>query len=122
MCKKYNIEVMYLFGSQATARMNSESDYDIALFVSNKRKAPFIEILAEIQKISQFPDKLDLVVVDFIYSTPLLLFEITKGKVLYEKEAGRAAQLKSRAMHIYYDDEYRRKLKYEYIRREYANK
>ena len=119
--KKHNVQAAFLFGSQSSDRAKPDSDYDIALIVQNKRTAPLFEILKDLQKVFIKPDKLDLVLADFRYSTPLLLFEITKGQVLYEKETGLAMQIKARAMHIYYDDEHRRKLKYEYIRREYAN-
>lgn len=96
--KTHNVKAVFLFGSQTTGQTHQESDTDIGVIVENKRTFDFTNLLANVSKIITEPMKLHLVIADERYSSPLLLFEITKGILIYEAREGQGALLKAKAM------------------------
>lgn len=81
LAKKYRIATVILFGSQATGKVHSQSDTDIAVvFLKKPTLNQELKLRQEFAKI--FKTEIDLV--DLEHAAPLILKEITtNGKVLH---------------------------------------
>lgn len=78
LCKKYNIDLLYVFGSYATKSTSTLSDLDLAYYSEQKVKE--LEFLSELQELYE-EEAIDLV---NLKSAPLpLIHRILKGKCLY---------------------------------------
>ncbi len=105
--KDNNIEFAYFFGSRVKGVANSKSDYDFAIYFSDKvneherfeRRLKIITKLGGIIK----NDNLDLVVLNDVKSV-LLKFEIIKdGVVIFEDDHEVRVQFELKSMNFYYD-------------------
>ncbi len=104
--KKFDIEYLYLFGSQARGEAGPLSDFDFAVKFSTKVKDKFrvkLRLMGELEDIVK-SEKLDLV--DIQDTNPLMAFNIVKdGKILYSKN-GAEVMDKAYAIKIFLDRRY----------------
>lgn len=83
LCKKFNIKLMYLFGSQAKGNAAKQSDFDIAVLF--KKEPPDPLALEETAGLSSdlnkyFPTKIDIV--SLHYAPLLLKYEVVAHNYL----------------------------------------
>lgn len=117
-----DVVALYLFGSKAKGTDNKESDYDIAVFVKNKSEINIRDLYKKISARFPDPEKLQLTFVDLFNSSPLLLYQIIKyGKLLYEKKKNLFVNLEAMIMRLYFDDEHRRDIYFNYFEKKYAH-
>jgi hypothetical protein len=89
--KKYKIRTLYLFGSRATGRARTSSDYDFAAIL-DKRVSPTeyshykLNIISELLRLLK-TEHIDLVVLNSDDVPLLLKYNIIKeGKVIYDRD------------------------------------
>lgn len=111
LARKYNINTIYLFGSQATGKIHPKSDYDFAAQFSEAVKPNQyfdlkLELMHEISKLMK-SDKVDVVILNE-KKTPLALkFRIIKeGKILYVDDDIIRSRMEHRIMSYYLDRQY----------------
>lgn len=115
------VRACYLYGSQAGEINNKKSDYDLAVFVEDKNKINYRNLLSKIGLIFFNPEKLHLTIVDLNSSSPFFLYQIVKnGKLLYEKQSRDHVLLESFIMRLYFDDQYRNAIYYQKLKDTYA--
>lgn len=115
------IKACYLYGSQTEEQVNEESDYDLAVFVEDKEKLNYRNLLSKINTNFFNPEKLHLTVVDLNFSSPFFLYQIIKkGQLLYEKQSGDHIRIESFIMRLYFDDQYRNAIYYQKLKDTYA--
>lgn len=100
ICKKYQIEMLILFGSQAKNRTHQESDIDL-LFVRKKTLKPSEEADLYNQLYQIFKKKIDLV--NLKNASPLLLGEIAKNSKLLYGNKSEFKTLQIKALFQYWD-------------------
>jgi len=115
------VRACYLYGSQAKNQKREDSDYDLAVFVSNKKLIDYRILLSKINSSFLDTDKLHLTVVDLNSSSPFLLYQIIKGgQLLFEKKSGDHVELESYIMRLFFDDQYRNAIYYQRLKNSYA--
>jgi len=117
----YQVQAIFLFGSQSTNTARSDSDIDLGIILKNKKSIDTIQLIRDLLAKALEPDRLDLVLADFDSSSPLLMFEITNGTQLYEQSVGLGSYIHAQSMHRYFDNEHIRNIRNSYLRSEYAN-
>lgn len=102
---KYNIELIYIFGSYAKNKNNENSDLDIAVYLGGKSKGFIkLEILDELVGIFRRED-IDLVILNKV--DIVLQFQVIKyGKVAYMKDLLTKVLYESKTMSFYMDSQY----------------
>lgn len=117
LAKQYNINTLYLFGSQATGKTHKNSDYDFAVqFQNNVNPKKYfdskIKILSQIERIIQNNKfnknkKIDIIILNS-QTTPLSLkFQAIKtGKKLYSKNDLLRSELEHKIISFYLDRKY----------------
>jgi len=89
IAEKYQLKLVYLFGSQATGKTGPLSDYDFAVYLDEKKSEKRFDIrlklIAEISEIFK-TDKVDICVLNDIESPELKYNIIREGKIIFEKE------------------------------------
>jgi len=116
------VRACYLYGSQTGENANKESDYDLAVFVDDKKKINYRNLLSKIGLIFFNPEKLHLTIVDLNSSSPFFLYQIIKnGKLLYEKHSKDRILFESFIMRLYFDDQYRNAIYYQKLKDTYAH-
>lgn len=110
LVNKYNIELIYIFGSYATNKNNENSDLDIAVYLGGKPDAFIrLEILDELVGIFRRED-IDLVILNKV--NIVLQFQVIKyGEVVYMKDLLTKVLYESRTMNFYMDMEYFRNVR-----------
>ncbi|MDP2860909.1 MAG: nucleotidyltransferase domain-containing protein [bacterium] len=105
------ILAVYVFGSRVNGFANSQSDLDMAVFVSDREKISEREILRLLANNGVSTSfSLDLSCVDFD-SPPIFLYEIIKnGVCVYEKENDSRATIEGEILDIYYDNQHMRNI------------
>lgn len=112
---KPEILACYVIGSYVYGNQGNQSDFDLAVVVSNKTKIGEKEVYNLLEGI-KFPCDLDLSVVDR-KSSPLFLFQIVKkGRRIYEKDQKAVIDFEAYALHNYYDTARMRKLYFNYLK------
>ena len=115
------VKACYLYGSQTGDFTHIKSDFDLAVFVNDKNRINYRQLLAKIGASFLYTEKLHLILVDPTSSSPLLLFQIIKkGQLLYERQSGDHIRLESFIMRLYFDDQYRNSLYYQKLKDSYA--
>lgn len=102
------IKLVYLFGSQATGKTGSMSDYDFAVYFDEQNKIKMFDLKFKIQdEISRClkTDKVDLVVLDATESPELKYNVIKDGKLIYEQEPYRVV-VEPQILNEYFDFQY----------------
>lgn len=113
IARKYDIELLLIFGSYSNGRSNARSDIDIAFLSAKDLKVEEeLELLKDL--IYYFGrDNIDLV--NLRKATPLLLYEIaSNSKVLYERDDG-YLKFKIRAGARYADTKHLREKRREFL-------
>lgn len=109
---------VYVFGSRLVDMAYPQSDLDIAVLVSNRKKLSERELLRFLkEKEINIPFSLDLSCVD-LESPPLFLFQIIKnGICLYEKNSFQKTNLESFILRLYYDNQHLRNIYRHYLQK-----
>lgn len=118
LVNKYNIELIYIFGSYATNRNNENSDLDIAVYLEGEPDGFIkLEILDELVGIFQRED-IDLVILNKV--DIVLQFQVIKyGKVVYMKDLFTKVLYESQTMSFYMDMEHFRNLRNEIMQKKF---
>lgn len=83
------IKLVYFFGSRATGRGSSTSDYDFAIYFDGIDKAAMYEIRFELfDTLSRYlkSDAIDIVILNLAESPELKFFIIKEGRLILERE------------------------------------
>ena len=110
---KKGILAAYLIGSYSKGKERSDSDFDLAVLVDDKKVLGDEKVYEYIRHLP-FPKDLDLSVADR-KSSPLFLFEIIRGERIYERNKEEMADFEAKVLHKYYDTGYLRKIYYSYL-------
>ncbi|MFH1029937.1 MAG: nucleotidyltransferase domain-containing protein [bacterium] len=111
IAKKYDINAVYLFGSQVTGAVHKNSDYDFAVQFSetvagNKYFDLKLKIMGEMMKLAK-SDKVDLVILNEEKSPLSLKNRIIKdGKILFVNDDIKRSRMETRIMSLYRDRQY----------------
>lgn len=101
LCKKFGIELFYIFGSYAKGKATPLSDLDVAFLA--RRKINTLSLLAELEKI--FEEEA-IEVIDLKRAPLHLIFRVLKeGKCLYAESLEKKIEFETRALCLYYDME-----------------
>ncbi|MFA5892173.1 MAG: nucleotidyltransferase domain-containing protein [Actinomycetota bacterium] len=113
------VELVVLFGSHARGTSGPESDVDVGV-VTQGEVPPLMDARrGRIQDALGFDGEIDLVFL--AEADPLLLFQVaTDGKPLYERAPGTFEEFRIRAVKLYYDTAWIRRIEAEALRRRYA--
>ena len=107
IAKKHDLNLVVLFGSQATGRVHPKSDIDIA--VLGPQDVDRFALASELDGIFQRDDAEVVVLND---ATPTMMYVVARdGNVLYEDIAGRFASWKLFAMREWRDTDWLRALR-----------
>ncbi|MDP3640381.1 MAG: nucleotidyltransferase domain-containing protein [Nanoarchaeota archaeon] len=98
ICKRYRLELFYVFGSYATGKPGPLSDVDVAYFPS--KDIDVIQLLIDLQKIFA-EEAMDLI--DLRKAPPALVHRVLKGRCLYAKNLRTKIQFETHAECTYYD-------------------
>ncbi len=115
--KKFDLELIMLFGSRANGRFRKDSDYDIAIIskkkISLKNELKIISALAEV-----FGEKIDLSIAN--HANPLLLFNISKNAIFLFGSKQDFFKFKLRAFHAYNDYQPYFKREFDFVKKQVA--
>lgn len=108
--RKLPVDIVYLYGSFASGRKDSLSDYDLGILFSEelaekKRFDLRLQLFGNIAKrISTVEDNID--VVDLAEVPLLLQFNVICGKLIYNRNEKRRIAFESYVMARYHDEHY----------------
>ncbi|OGF22150.1 hypothetical protein A2Y83_00925 [Candidatus Falkowbacteria bacterium RBG_13_39_14] len=108
IAEKYDINTVYLFGSQAIGDIHENSDYDFAAqFSENIKENKYfdlkLKIMSDIMRLVK-SDKVDLVILNEQKSPLALKYRIIKdGKVLFVDDDIKRSRMETRIMSFYFD-------------------
>ncbi|MBU0721931.1 nucleotidyltransferase domain-containing protein [Patescibacteria group bacterium] len=111
LSRKYCINVIYLFGSQAEKNTTNQSDYDFAVLLDEKIKPEEygqyqIDIISELLLLIK-TDHIDLIILNNKKVPLLLKYNIIKqGKLLYEKKNSERIFLEVDILRHWFDWQY----------------
>ena len=107
LAKKYQIDFVVLFGSQATGRTHSKSDIDIA--VIKRGEVNTARLAVEFEKIFK---RDDAEVINLASASPTLMHVVSRdGRLIYEKEPGSYLRWRVYAAKIWMDTEWLRRMR-----------
>jgi hypothetical protein len=110
---KYDLQLIYLFGSKATGQDTKMSDFDIAVLISEAKghnlKKLILDLIFEFSQIFH-SDKIDLVILNNA-SLAVQFNVISDGKILYELDPEIRYDYEVKVISLYldfkrYEDEY----------------
>jgi len=110
---KYDLQLIYLFGSKATGRDSKVSDIDIAVLLNNRKaynlKNLILDLIFDFSKVF-CSDKIDLVILNKA-SLAIQYNVISDGKILYELNPEKRYNYEVNLISLYldfkrYEDEY----------------
>jgi len=103
IAQKYDLRLLFLFGSQITGQTHKESDFDFGYLAS-----PDLSIeeegylIGELMPIAEANDERAVNLVNFKRASPLLLHSaLNNAQLLYEKEAGAFANFQNYGFKVY---------------------
>ena len=99
-CERHGIELYVEFGSRVWGRDNAASDYDIAIKPAVRPAPDTLICISELER--HFSVLVDLTILN-ANTDPLLLWEIARGRALYERQPGCFAELRAWAWKSYVD-------------------
>ena len=92
LAEKYDLDLVVLFGSVAKDRAIKESDIDIGVYKKSSDSYDLrIKMIREFSGIFR-TDNVDVQIITS--NSPVLMYNILKGKLLYEKKAGTFDRMK----------------------------
>ncbi len=98
LCRKYKVNLFYVFGSYAGGNPGTLSDLDLAYY--SKHKVKELEFLAELQELYE-EEAIDLV---NLKKTPLpLIHRVLKGKCIYASDIKVKIEFETHADALYFD-------------------
>ena len=102
--KERGILFCYLFGSQATKNVISESDVDLAIYFNENRVKDFfgkrLELIAETSR--ALKKETEIVVLNT--APPFLRYVILKeGKLIFERDKGKRIDFELKSLNEYFD-------------------
>lgn len=107
ICRKYRVAAIYVHGSQVKGYAASDSDTDIGIIVSDKAVFKSFEdelsFSGKVEALFELKNP-DVRVVDE-KASPVFLFEVIKGQLIYERDFESRTDLESRIMRRYYETE-----------------
>ena len=114
-CKKNNIELLVLFGSYVSGKVQPESDIDIAIKLKRSSEISKLDL---IYKLDDLFNGKNIDLVNLTKDTdPLLLYEVFfSGKLLYEEYSGLFGKEKLKAWKLYIDSEKFRAVQRKYLK------
>ena len=103
IAQKYDLSLLFLFGSQVSGQTHKESDFDFGYIAS---RGLSIEeegrLIGELMPVAEVNDERAINLVDFKRACPLLLYSaLNSAQLLYEKEKDAFANLQNYAFKIY---------------------
>ena len=108
----------YLFGSYAANRQTKGSDIDLGFICFYKKNLDVLSFSLAVSKL--FPScKTDVVVCD-LKEKPIILTQMLKGKVIYEKSTPERVLLENRILKLSEDYLYLASIKNHYLSRSFA--
>ncbi len=114
-CEENDIELLIIFGSQASGKITPVSDIDVAVKLAKGVEASKLELIYQLDSLLNGKD-IDLVILTD-NTDPLLLYEIfSNGKLLYEKSPGIFDAGRLRAWKLYIDTEKLRMVQKKYLK------
>ena len=118
--QRKEILVVYLFGSQVSGFVGKESDFDLAVLVSDKNKISARELLRPLLvNNNNVPGNLHLSLIN-LETSPLFLYQIIKnGVCVYEKEPCERIKFESQVLSLYYDNEHLRNIYHYYLQKSF---
>ena len=115
IAQKYRLDLVVLFGSQASGRTHQKSDVDIGY-----TSPQFIELDTRFDIINEFRDILkrdDIEFVDLSRISPVMKKIIAdEGVVLYEREPGMFVSFQMYAFKLYVETKLLRELRYQSLK------
>lgn len=107
IAEKYGLDLVVLFGSQATGKVHKESDIDLA--VLSRHSFNEYQMSAELENVFH---RSDIEMVDLSSASPTLMYcVVSDGVLLYEKEAEAFFIWKMYALQVWRDTEWLRNLR-----------
>ncbi len=100
---KYDLRLLFLFGSRVTGRIHKESDYDFG-YISERDLSLMEEgqLIIDLMPIAGARDERLINLVSFKRAKPLLLYAATSNsQLLFEKKENEFDELKIRAFKMY---------------------
>lgn len=100
LARKYNLDLLVLFGSRVSGKIHKDSDYDIG-YISNRSKSLEEKIKMEFEVSEDLRiGKIDLV--DLKKASPLLMKNVANNSILlYQKESTLYARFKIYALKLF---------------------
>jgi uncharacterized protein len=117
--QKYNINTIYIFGSQATGKAHKNSDFDFAIQFDKKVHPEDyfgikLNLFDGLQKIVR-AENIDVVIMDESGTPIALKYRVIKdGKILYVKDDILRSRMEHKIMKLYFDRQYYSKRYMEY--------
>lgn len=109
-CRARNIDLMILFGSQATGKTHPRSDIDIALFSLQKGlRERHVRLYGEMEDL--MGQEIDVAIIDEVTDPVLRLEVFQKGKCLYASHPNLFNDQKIQTIKIYDDTEPLRRMR-----------
>lgn len=111
IAEKYNINTLYIFGSQASGKTHKNSDYDFAVQFNEKVKEKKyfdlkLKVMSEMMRLVK-SDKVDLVVLNEKKLPLSLKHRIIKdGKILFVSDDIKRSRMETKIMSFYLDRQY----------------
>ncbi|MFZ2975205.1 MAG: nucleotidyltransferase domain-containing protein [Candidatus Moraniibacteriota bacterium] len=103
IAKKYNLQLLLLFGSQVSGKTHPMSDFDFGYI--GEKKLNYKERSALANELSKLVKFSAVEVIDLKNGSPFLLKEIIKNNQVFFEENGAYADFYTTATRIYFDAE-----------------
>lgn len=116
LSERFNILILYVFGSYASNNANALSDLDVAFLPENKFNVDkILSLIGELQDVFE-EEAIDLV---DLSEVPLTLIHrvFKEGKCIYARDLRTKIEFESRKENLYYDAEHLRKEYFEALKR-----
>jgi hypothetical protein len=115
LSERFNILILYVFGSYASNNANALSDLDVAFLAENKFNVDkILSLIGELQDIFE-EEAIDLV--DLSQVSLTLIHRVFKGRCLYARDLRTKIEFESRKENLYYDTEHLRKEYFDALKR-----
>ncbi len=115
LSKRFDLLLLYIFGSYASNNANALSDLDIAFLPENKfNVGKILSLIGELQDIFE-EEAIDLV--DLSQVSLTLIHRVFKGRCLYARDLRKKIEFESRKENLYYDTEPLRKEYFDALKR-----
>lgn len=111
-CNNHNLDLLIEFGSRARASHTAASDLDVAIKPKSGTTPDVLSCITELER--HFNTFIDLTLIN-ANTNPLLLWEIAKGRALYEADPNDFTELRAWAWKAYLDSAWMRQNEREWL-------